>query len=418
MIGSLGEVSIAAVGLGNQVFFVMMLTVFGVGGGLSIFVAQYWGTEDIKNIKKAMGIGLLLASAVALFFALVAFIVPQWVLGIYSKDTAVVSEGVEYLRIAVLSYLPFAITSIYVAGLRNVGEVKLPLVASSIALVLNTIINYTLIYGHFGFIAMGVKGAAIATVIARSVEMLLLLVIIYQKKYVVNATLKELFAFNAKFFKNFINKASFVIFNELMWGTGTSVYFMIYGRMGTNELAAMNIGSVVFNILHVFAMGVGSACAIMIGNALGASEFVEAKAYAKKSLYISLVSGVIIGGAVSFFVPHIMNLYSVTDVVKQQTSQVMYTMTALLPLICVQFTLFIGILRPGGETKFCALVDIFSLWCVGLPAAAVGALLFHLSLPWVYVLTKLETVVCGIMCYKRYRSNKWVNNIVNEGSED
>lgn len=414
MIGQLGEVSIAAVGLGNQVYFLANLFMLGVSGGTSIFFAQYWGKQDLRNIHKTMGLGLILTFSLGAIFTAAASIFPAFVIGIYSKDPLVIAEGAKYLQIAALSYIPYSISCVYITALRSTGQVRIPLYTSIIALGLNTLLNYILIFGNFGAPAMGVQGAAIATLSARCMELIMVLAFVYGGRMAVGAKLKSLFSFTFDFFKMIMKKITFVMLNEGVWAVGTTCYAIIYARISTEATAAMNIGGTFFNILFIFAIGIGSAIAILIGNSLGANEFEQAKEYAKKGLMASFVCGVIVSIGVFFVRDGILSLYNIQPHVYDYARSVTNWMMIILPLNCVEFTLFIGILRAGGDTKFCTAVDIGALWLVGLPLAFAGAFIFKLSLIFVYLLARTESLTRSIICYRRFKSNKWINNVTEE----
>lgn len=411
MIGQLGEVSIAAVGLGNQVYFLANLFMLGVCGGASIFFAQYWGKKDITSIHKTMGIAFMLTFVIAAFFTLSASIFPSFVIGIYSKDAAVVAVGTRYLSIAALSYIPYALSSVFIAVLRSTGKVKIPLFVSIIALGINTFLNYALIFGNFGFPQMDVRGAAIATVIARSIEAILILIIVYGKKFSIGGRIKQLFSFSFVFFKTLMSRISYVMMNEGIWAVGTTCYVIIYARMGTDITAAMNISMTFFNLLFIFTIGIGSAVAIMIGNSLGAERFEEAKIYAKKGIITAALTGVVVSLLMLLVRNNILAFYSVDPSVMANTKTITNIILIMLPINCVEFTIFIGILRAGGDTKFCTYVDIGALWLVGLPLALLGAFVFHFPLIIVYLLARLESITRVTLCFRRYLTYKWLKNV-------
>ena len=203
MIGQLGEVPLAAVGLANQIFFLLNLLLFGVGSGSAVFIAQYWGKKDVLNIRRVQGLCLGIGAGAAFIFSLIALVFPRTALGFYTNDQAVIDLGSEYLQTVGFSYIFIAITYGFSAVLRSTENVKLPMFSSMIALSLNTLINYTLIFGNFGFPQLGVKGAAIATVISRILECSLILIIAYRRKTPAAAKISEMFAFDFGYSKNY-----------------------------------------------------------------------------------------------------------------------------------------------------------------------------------------------------------------------
>jgi Na+-driven multidrug efflux pump len=181
--------------------------------------------------------------------------------------------------------------------------------------------------------------------------------------------------------------------------------------MGTDIVAAMNISGTLFNLMFIFALSIGSAVSIMIGNSLGADQFDQAKEYAKKGLRAAFICGIIVAGLMFILRDSILSLYSIKPDVLAHARTITNWITIIIPINCVEFTLFIGILRAGGDTKFCTLIDIGALWLAGLPLAVLGAFVFHLPLVFVYLLARTESFTRVILCYIRYRSNKWLNNV-------
>ncbi len=284
MIGQLGESAVAAVGVANQVFFLVSLLFFGIGSGTAIFAAQFWGKKDIKRIHSVLGLSLLMSISGALIFSLVAILFPVQVISIYSKDPAVISQGSIYLQIVAFSYVITAITNSFIFVLRSTENVKLPLITSLVAFSLNTLMNYGLVLGNFGLPALGVKGAAIATVISRLIEVILLISIIYRRQLPVAGKIASLLNFKILSIKKFFNTTLPVIATEIIWSFGITTYNIVYARIGTESIAAVNIAGTLDKIIFVVFIGLGNACAIMIGNRIGAEENDLATSYAKKYL--------------------------------------------------------------------------------------------------------------------------------------
>jgi putative MATE family efflux protein len=411
MIGQLGEESIASVGIANQVYFIVILFIFGITGGASIFFAQFWGKKDLDSIHKTLGVALMLTLISSAAFTLAAAAFPRFVIGIFSADPAVIEAGSQYISIAALSYIPYAISSVFFAVFRSTGRPRIPLFTSAIALALNTLLNYMLILGNFGMPALGVRGAAIATLTARLVEVTIILLIAYNGKNHLGAKITELFSFSRLFFKKLMSKMTLVILNDGIWGLGTAGYTIMYARMGTGVIAAMTIANTLFNFLFIFALGIGSGLAIMVGNSLGADKFDQAKRYAHKGIIAAALTGVFVALVMLVFRDIILSLYSIQEDVLQNAKDVTNILMLILPVICIEFTLFIGVLRSGGDTLYCAVVDLSALFFVGLPLALVGAFVFHWPLPIVYLLARSETIVRAVASFIRYKTNIWVKNV-------
>ena len=241
MVGQLGETPIAAVGLSNQVYFNLHLYINAVAGSCSIFISQFWGNKDRVNIQKILGLGLIVNFVSAFLFFLAGALIPERILALFSDDPELISMGAGYLRITSFSYVMMAVTATYSAALRSMEEVKLPMRASLIGLSTNAVLNYVLIFGHFGFPKLGVIGAAIGTVIARLLEMGILLTATYGYKYLDISKFIEMFRIPTDLVKRYFRMSSIVVAKDMVWAIGMTVYMGIYGRMGTDVVAVINI---------------------------------------------------------------------------------------------------------------------------------------------------------------------------------
>ena len=312
MIGQLGETPVAAVGLANQFFFLLNLLLFGIVSGSAIFTAQFWGRHDLAGIRQVMGISLLLGVSGALAFTVVAVLKPEAVLSIYTQDPAVVAIGSRYLRIVGLSYVVTAITYAYSAVLRSTGHVKLPAAVSVTTLALKTGLSYILIFGHLGLPAMGVVGAALATCIARYLECGALLALVYARRTPAAARPRELLGADRVFVRLFLITTAPVILEEVAWSVGITVYNAIYARIGTASIAAVNIAATIEGLAFVAFIGLSSACAIMIGNRIGAGALDDAAEYARRFVRIAITVGVAAGLLILIGSGPILSLYKIS----------------------------------------------------------------------------------------------------------
>jgi putative MATE family efflux protein len=244
MVGQLGEASIAALGLSNQVFFVLILLLFGTTSGMAIFTAQFWGKQELEPIRKVLGMSIVTTSSIALLFTLAATIIPRTVLGFYTNDEAVIEIGAQYLSIVGFSYIPVAIATSYVAVMRSIQLVRMTVIATVSALIFKTILGYMLIFGYAGFPALGVRGAAIGTASGWTLELILLLVLVYTQKTPLAAkNLRTFFSFDMAFFMRVLKTALPAMANELFWSVGITTYNAIYAHIGTDSIAAVNVNA-------------------------------------------------------------------------------------------------------------------------------------------------------------------------------
>jgi len=411
MIGQLGAPPVAAVGLANQIFFLLTLILFGITSGSAMFTAQLWGVRDIRNIRKVLGLAITLGVIVATFFLIIAEFFPASALSIYSKDPVVIALGSEYLRIIGFSFVFYAITFCYSSVLRSTGDVQTPLFVTFTALSLNAILSYALIFGKFGFPVMGVQGAAVAVLSTRSLECILLLFLIYRKKSPAAGKIKELFGYDRIFARRVLKPVLPVVANELLWSTGITAYSIVYARIGTDSIAAMNIAGSIEQMAFVLFQGIGHACAILVGNRIGAGDEEQAYRYAARSESLGILSGILIGSIILASRNLLLSLYNVSPTVLEYTFWVLTIMSLLFWLRGANMILYIGVIRSGGDTRFGFLMDGVVIWVVGVPLAFLGAFVFHLPVYWVYLLVMSEELVKWILGLYRFFTRKWIHNL-------
>lgn len=414
MIGSLGATAIAAVGLANKVFFVFTLLVFGIVSGSGVLAAQYWGNGDIKNIKKVVGLALSLAVAASIAFLVPAVVCPEAVMRIFTASEDAIQVGAGYLTIVALSYPATAVSNTFVAMLRATGRVKAPVVISSCTIFINIFFNYTFIYGNFGAPAMGAAGAALATLMARLAEALSIILVVYLGKAPVAARFKEMFGYSREFLVQFFSTTSPVIANEFIWGLGTTLYSLAYGRMGNDAVAAITIATTIQDIVTVLFQGLSAATAVIMGNEMGAGKLKRAERYAKNFLilqFIVTILGALFCVAIRW---QIIGVYNITPEIAESVSRCIIVFALFMPFKMFNYVMVVGILRSGGDTKMCLLLDCSGVWMIGVPMAFLGGLFFGFPIHIVYAMVMLEEVYKAVFGYWRYRQKKWLRNLAAE----
>lgn len=411
MIGQLGEVSVASVGLGNQVTFLQFFLIFGVTSGCAVFAAQFWGRKDVVSVRKVLGIAVSMAGLGSLLFTLLAVGFPRFALGIYSRDPAVIDLGSQYLRIVGLCYPFIAITFSHASVLRSTGNVRLPMVTGIIALGLKTLLTYGLVFGHFGMPQMGLPGAAISTVIARVLESVLLVSAVHIFRTPAAARLSEMFAFSRAFLFSVLKTSLPVLYNEMLWSLGITTYNAIFARIGTEAIAAMNISSSIENLAFVLFIGISDACGIMIGNSIGAGEEQKAYDYARRTLLLGTLGAMAMGGVVYLLSGYLLELYKVSPQVLDYAHKALMVVSGCLWIRVNNMMIVVGVLRAGGDTRFGFLLDAGTVWGVGIPLALLGAFVFKLPVYWVYLMIMSEELTKYLIGLWRVFNRKWMHDL-------
>ena len=416
MIGSLGSTAIASVGLANKVFFVFTLLVFGVSSGSGVLAAQYWGNQDVKNIRKVLGIALLISVIGAFAFLVPARLNPELMMRIFTTSEASIKMGAAYLMVAALSYPCTAVSNTYVAMLRAVNRVKEPVIISCITIFINIVFNYIFIFGKFGSPVMGVVGAALATLIARIVEMTLILCVVYLGKTPLACRIGELFGYSKDFLVQFFKTALPVICNEFIWGLGVTIYSMAYGRMGDDAVAAITIATTIQDIVVVLFQGLSAATAVILGNEMGAGKLKRAEKYGTSFLILQFVVTLAAMGVVFLIRWPVISLYQpgISDEVAMSVNRCLLMFILFMPAKMFNYVNVVGVLRSGGDTVMCLFIDTSGVWGIGIPMAFIGGLVLKQPIHIVYGMVMLEEVYKMIIGYWRYRQKKWLRNLAVE----
>ncbi len=413
MVGQLGETSIAALGLSNQVFFVMILLLFGATSGMAIFTAQLWGKHEVDPIRKVLGMSILVTSGIAFVFTLAATLIPQAVLGFYTTDVKVIGIGSQYLRIVGFSYIPVAIATSYIAVLRSIQFVRITVVATIAAILVKTVLGYMLIFGIAGLPALGVRGAAIGTATGWILELALLIILVYTQRTPLASNPLIFFSFDISFLGRVLRTTLPAIANEFFWSVGITTYNAIYAHIGTDAIAAINVNATMEELGFVVFMGLGNACAVMVGNRIGAGKKDQAYETVRRVVIISLLAAWAVGFIVFLLRNTVVHLYDLSPSGEHNVRILMLVMASVFWIRMFNFSVFIGALRAGGDTRFALIMEICSIWLIGVPAAYISAFVLGLPVYLVYLMVALEEVVKAFVSAWRFHSRKWIHDLVN-----
>ncbi len=409
MTGKLGAASVTAVGLSNQVFFLFTLICFGISSGASIFMGQYWGSGDIKGVRKVLGIGLIMSELAAFVFFLGTRVFPHTIMQIYSQDNEVIDLGMGYLKIIGFSYFIAALTTTVNASLKAIGEAKQPMFTTLLSLISNIVFNSIFIFGMH----MGVRGAALGTVCARSIEAAVqMTLIIVRKLPVLVPRLSDYVRWNKKFLVRYAIVATPVLFNEFMWALGTTIYNIAYKYSGTQSQAAVQVAGSVQNLFVVSGFGIGAACGIIISNTLGARDAERAIDYAFKSTALTTIFSVISGIILALLAPFIISFFDIDTQGQRYALYMVYIVAVGLTVKNLNYINIVGILRNGGDTLFGLITDTASVWLIGIPMAFLGSKILGLPIYITYAMVYSEEFFKLIFSEARVLKKKWANTVI------
>lgn len=415
MLGSVGDNEVAAVGIANQYFFLFNLIMTGVAGGCSIFISQFWGQRDTENIKKVMGIGIAGIFLLGAAFTLWALLGPESIARLFSKDTPVIALCCGYLKITGLSYIATGITLLFSTALRSVGNAKLPMLISALAILINVVLNYIFIFGHLGAPALGVNGAALATIIARFVEVTLILILGLKHGSPLRGRLKIYLSASCSFTQKVVAAMVPVVLNEGCWGAGMILYAIAYGKIGTQAMAAVQICTTVQNLFMVVCFGMAGAALVITGNEIGAGKEEAAKRHSRIFAIVAVFIGVCLCLLLYLLAPAILTMFRSVSAGVTASAILMLRIYALsAPIRTFNCVLIIGVFRGGGDASFALKTEAVTMWCIGVPLAFLGALLWQLPIEQVILLVTMEEVVKFFPCLVRLRNNKWAKNLIQD----
>lgn len=419
MVSSLGSTEVAAVGLANRFFFVVILMISGLATGTSILAAQYVGKGDEEGVKRVLSIGVSVALAVTLPISLAALFAPEFVMSLFTNDPEVVAIGAEFLEITAPFHMLMSVISIFSATLRANGQSMLPMVVGFIAVISNTALNYVLIFGKFGTPALGVEGAAIATVISKSLECVVLLGFVYLTRNQICVGIKAFFsAFRSSDIQLFFKQSLPLVLNEFIWALGIFMFTVIYAHMGTQAVAATSLLLPIEAISIEIFIGFTSAASILISNRLGANEFDDAKREAWVLTTLITLGCIVFGFVLVACSDLLLSIYrGVEDEVMVIAKDVLLVIAATLWLRLFNVVTCVSILRSGGDVKFTLYVDMVVIWLIVLPLTAIAGLMYGIPVQWVLAIALgVEALIKAPLYTARIKTLVWLKNLVSDDS--
>jgi len=388
----------------------MML--YGFTSGCAAFMAQFFGAGDLKSIRKTTGFAATVTISVSLVFFMIAMFVPQLVLGIFTRFPVIINMGTGYIRLAAGTFLCIAVTVPLTSALRATQQTRIPLYISGTAFCLNSFLNIVLIFGYLGAPAMGIRGTALATLIARFTEMSLLLFVVFVRKNKIAGPLKEFFSYNRELAGKIVRNALPTTVNETMWAAGTSLYIAAFARIGITEGAAVQAGNVINNLFTMAAFSIGDATLILVGQRLGQGQLTYAYELAKKLLKVGAGIGLILGTGLILSSRPVLTLFNFSPLGSHLTFCILLVYGGTMWLViynCIQIT---GTLRCGGDARFAMTAELCTVWFIGVPMAFFTTMVLHWPVYFAVLAVKSEEMVKSVIITRRFLSKKWVKNII------
>lgn len=410
MIGRLGTDYIASVGFANSVYRILDLIIFGICSGMGVFIAQYYGKRNFELIRKILGLMVRAAFAVSMLFALVAFFKADFIIEIFSKDSEVLRIGTSYLKVVVPCYIFYSISSSMGFSLRAMGLTKFPMISASIGVATNTFFNYCLIYGNLGFPRLEEKGAAIATILARFVEMCIILTIIYKKDFNLKGKLESYLHIPKNLIKEIIKVSSPVIFTEMLWILGIISLSVAYAKLGTVQSACVQIADVISAISAILFMGISNAASVIIGHTIGSGDKNKVIAYSKQIILVAFGMATFSFILVQLLTGNIIALYKLSPDIALLAEKTLRVYGIFVFFKMVNWAILIGLFRAGGDTKVAFYLDILPLWLYGVPLAFIGA---YFKVPIFILIGLAESceVIKLIFALWRYKTLCWIKDV-------
>ena len=419
MVGKVSSNALAAVGAANQIYFIYSVILFGIFSGAAVYTVQYWGVKDLVSLRKIIGIDYVMCLALTVPVVLLAFFAAPSLMSLFTDDPEVVALGADYMKIACFSYLFSGMTFSVTYNSRAIIRLKVPTTINGVAILINVCLNYCLIYGKFGMPELGVEGAAIATLIARVIECLAMFSYVYfSKDHPLGAKPREFASFGKDLYKSVMKTAVPVMFNEGCWALSVSMVFAAYGKIGPAALAVVQVANTITEFLQTAYAGVSNASTVIVGQALGQGRVEHAVAYSRKIMILAWVFNVVMTAILILIRQPIVTIYEFDAETTDLLLSSMFVYAIAITPKMLTYIIICGILRAGGDTLYCMVVEAGLNMLIQVPLAYLAVLVLELPLPAAIALVASSDVVKAILCYRRYLSRKWINIFTGSAIQD
>ncbi|MCR5686816.1 MAG: MATE family efflux transporter [Lachnospiraceae bacterium] len=417
MLNFVGQSAISAVSLANSMIGVFFMFLYGIGTGIAMLSAQYYGKGDLKTIEKIEGIGLRFSLSVALLGALLALTVPEYLMRIYTNDAVLIELGAKYLRMIAPGLLFWAVSAVYMSILRCIDKVSVSTVLEVTALFSNVILNAVFIFGLFGAPKLGVVGVGIATMLSRMLQLAGCVFVSVRLRPGVRLRLKTIFTRNRVLGRDFVSMAMPAIANDLVWALGFSAYSGILGHLGDDAVAAFSVNNVVRNLGTVMCYGIAEASGIITGQILGEGDREQGIDAGHLCLRLSVLTGLIGGLAVMAMTPFTVHIMSLSETASDYLRFMLLINGYYIMGTAVNTTLIAGVFRAGGDSRFGFRCDLIDMWVYAVPLGLIAAFVLKLPVKWVYFLLCTDEFVKWPWVFAHFYKYGWAKNITRDTAE-
>ena len=411
MIGQLGEINVAGVGLAGKFASIYSVVISAIGAVAGIMIAQYLGQKNRSEVRRSFFTNLLLGAGIAGMFMVICTLFPNQIMGAYTRDVQTRQAAAEYLMLISGTFVPMAGATLLSTLFRCLEKPRLPLYASILSALLNTSLNYIMIFGKLGISPMGVHGAAFATVISQCANFLLMLLMLSKNGFLLKSNEREPTATLRMNWGQYWSMLLPLLVCEVVWSLGENVYATIYGHMSTDASAAMTLTNPIQGLVIGALCGLSQAASVIIGKHLGSGENEEAYWSAKKLMLYGAIGSALLSVIVMIASKAYVGIYQVDNAVKTMTMQILFAYAIVVPFKVLNMILGGGIIRSGGRTKYVMFIDMVGTWCFGVPLGLLSAFVWKLSIPYVYFLLSLEECIRFGISLIVFRRRKWMNQL-------
>ena len=413
MLNYVGQDSLSAGSLATQYASIAFMAFYGIGSGVTMLCAQYWGKGDIDTIHKVEGIAMRFSLILAAVMALATLCIPEILMRVFTNETVLIELGARYLRAVSFSFIFWAVSEVYLSVLRSVGRVSICTTIEAVALITNVCLNAVLIFGLFGAPKLGIVGVALATTISRGLSLLLCIVVSVRSKNV-KLVIRPMFESHPQLLKDFMHMALPAIANDMVWNLAFTMYSVILGHMGSDAVAANSIVCVVRNLACVFCYAIASAAGIVVGQILGEDRIEDGKKAGHTMLRLAWITGILGGVVVWLLIPTAMEYAMLTEQALKYLKFMLYVNVYYVTGTAINTTLIAGVFRAGGDSRFGLVCDTIDMWVYAVPLGFLAAFVLKLPVEAVYFLLCTDEFVKWPWVFKRFYSYKWAKNITRD----